>query len=113
LANGLPGQPLGTPPGIPGQPSGSPPGLPAGPPPGLPSSIIAQLAARERPNALDKIRRAVVLLEESRELDPKSASAISMALHILRNGQRGLSDFQEDSPGRFPEGKTGVRGVVG
>jgi len=108
LANGIPGTP--------GQLAGplpASPGLPAGPPPGFLFNAISQLAARERPNALDKIRQVVDLLEEVRELDPKVASVASMAIHILRNGQRGLSDFQEDSPGRFPEGKTGVRGVVG
>ena len=116
MANGFPGSPpIGppvpfSPPGPSDPPPGSPP--PQGPPPGL-FGIISQLAARERPNALSKIRQAVDLLEESRELDPKSANAISMALHILRNGQKGLSDFQDDSPGKTPEGKLGAGGVVG
>ncbi len=105
MANGLPDQLGGLPPVS--------PGLPAGPPPAFLFNAISQLAARERPNVLDKVRQVVDLLEEIRERDPKIAGVASMAIHILRNGQKGLSDFQEDSPGRFPEGKTGVRGVVG
>ncbi len=124
MANGFPGAP-GQPPvgppipfgtrGVGGPPGGLPAaGLPpsVGPPPGL-FGLISQLAAKERPNALDKIRQAVDLLEESRDLDPKSANAISMALHVLRNGRSGLSDFESGSPGKFPEGKLGAGGVVG
>ena len=122
MANGFPGIP-GQPPIGPPTPPGGPPGgippqgppggiPPQGPPPGL-FGIISRLAAKERPNALDKIRQAVDLLEESRDLDPKSANAISMALHVLRNGQKGLSDFQDDFPGKAPEGKLGAGGVVG
>ncbi len=119
MANGFPGSPGGTlagppipfgPQGAGGTPGGLPPSV--GPPPGL-FGIISQLAARERPNALDKVRQVVDLLEEARELDPKIAGVASMAIHILRNGQKGLSDFESDSPGKFPEGKLGAGGVVG
>ena len=113
MANGFPdtpGQPQGGPPAVGGAPPGLPPSL--GPPPGL-FGIISQLAARERPNALDKMREVVDLLEEARELDPKIANVASMAIHILRNGQKGLSDFQDDSPGKTPGGKLGAGGVVG
>ena len=118
MANGFSGVPGQSPivPPIPFSPPGpadSPTGIPPqGPPPGL-FGIISQLAARERPNALDKIREVVDLLEEARELDPKIANVASMAIHILRNGQKGLSDFQDDSPGKTPEGKLGAGGVVG
>ncbi len=107
MANGFP-----LPPGVPlGAGSlGAPPGLgPPGIPPGLappegPSGPISALAAREAPNALDKIRRAVDLLEEAREMDPKVGNVVSMAMHVLRNGQKGIEDFKQDSEG-------GLRGV--
>ena len=106
----------GSPPGGPGfpQPGPPPPFNPAGgpPPPGL-FDTISQLASRERPNALDKMRQVVDILEEVRELDPKVASVASMMIHLAKNGQKGLQDFSEDSPGRPPEPESGVRGVVG
>ncbi len=116
MANGFPGAPgappVGPPipPGVGGPPGGLPPSV--GPPPGL-FGIISQLAARERPNTLDKMRQVVDLLEEVRELDPKIASVASMMIHLARNGRSGLSDFESDSPGKSPEGKLGAGGVVG
>ncbi len=108
---GIPGQSPGGPP-IPFDPRGvgGPPSV--GPPPGL-FGIISQLAARERPNTLDKMRQVVDLLEEVRELDPKIASVASMMIHLARNGQTGLSDFQDDFSGKTSEGKLGAGGVVG
>lgn len=112
---GIPGQsPVGPPiPFSPPGPADSPTGIPPqGPPPDL-FGIISQLAARERPNTLDKMRQVVDLLEEVRELDPKIASVASMMIHLARNGQTGLSDFQDDSSGKTSEGKLGAGGVVG
>lgn len=96
---------------------GSPPfsgGTPGGPPPPeFLFNAISQLAARERPNSLEKMRQVVDLLEEVRELDPKVANVASMMIHLARNGRTGLSDFERDSEGKAPEGKLGAGGVVG
>ncbi len=112
----MPGQaPMGPPVpfdprGVGGPPQGLPPSV--GPPPGL-FGVISQLAARERPNTLDKMRQVVDLLEEVREEDPKIASMASMMIHLAKNGRTGLSDFERDSEGKAPEGKLGAGGVVG
>jgi hypothetical protein len=58
---------------------------------------ISGLAQQERP--MDKIRKAISVLEEAREEDPKQADIISMAIHVLRNGPRGLEAFHPNSMG--------------
>lgn len=58
--------------------------------------ILAGLASATRPqSAGDRVRRAVDLLRQARDEDPKQGKILSMALHILRNGEEGLENFIE------------------
>lgn len=97
MANGLPGLPPGI--GLPPPGGGLPTvGGPPGPPPGMPDlgGLVSamSLLTQERESGVDMVRRAIGILEDARENDPKAGKVISAAIHILRNGPEGLDAFQ-------------------
>ena len=91
------GQPALPPPpmmggGMPGM-GGAPSMMGGGMPDGM-GGILASLASSVRPqSAGDKVKRALEMLQDARDEDPKQGKILSMAIHVLRNGPDGLENF--------------------
>lgn len=55
-------------------------------------AMIAELARGAKPEtSMEKVRRAIKVLEEARSEDRKAAPVISMAIDMLRHGPAGLN----------------------
>lgn len=55
-------------------------------------AMISELARSAKPEtSVEKIRRAIRILEEARSEDRRVAPIISMAIDFLRNGPEGLT----------------------
>ena len=55
------------------------------------------LAERPQETPADKVKRAIDILDEVRDMDPKIGANVSMAMHILKNGPDGLEKFTSGS----------------
>ena len=81
---------------MPPDPMGGMPGMPMPPMAmGDMAGIISGLARQERKTPMDQMREAMDILKEVRERDPKNGKRVSMAIHVLRNGEKDLEKFTE------------------
>lgn len=55
------------------------------------------LSKRPQETPTDKVKRAISILDEVRDMDPKIGANVSMAMHILKNGPDGLEKFTSGS----------------
>lgn len=59
--------------------------------------MMSNLAKRPQETPTDKVKRAISILDEVRDMDPKIGGNASMAIHILKNGPDGLEKFTSGS----------------
>jgi hypothetical protein len=59
--------------------------------------MISGLARMERKTPMDQTREAIDLLKEVRERDPKQGKRVTMAIHMLRHGEKDLEKFGVES----------------
>ncbi|HLE18480.1 MAG TPA: hypothetical protein VI728_09380 [Syntrophales bacterium] len=61
-------------------------------------AMMSSLAQKPRETPKDKVKRAIDILDEVRDMDPKISANASMAIHLLRNGPDGLEKFTGSQP---------------
>jgi len=81
--------------GMMSQPPGMTPPMPAQPAAGLSGlfSMMSELAQKPKELPADKVKRAMALLDEARNEDEKLGENVSMAMHVIKNGNSGLEKF--------------------
>lgn len=60
--------------------------------------MMAQLSEKKKESPTDKVKRAIDILDEVRDMDPKQSSIASAAIHMLRNGHDGVEMFFDGPP---------------
>ena len=60
--------------------------------------MMGMLSKEKKESPTDKVKRAIDILDEVREMDPKQGSIASAAIHMLRNGKDGVEMFFDGPP---------------